>query len=55
MGIGKRVMSDETLELLIGSYGLTYILNYLDLEPVYVLRLLEEQEEIEINKLEELL
>lgn len=48
------MLNEDLIEMLITSYGLSYILNYLDLEPTYVLKLLEEQGEIDLNKLEEL-
>lgn len=47
-------VSEEMMEMLITSYGLSYILRHLDLEPAYVLKLLEEQGEIDLDKLEEL-
>lgn len=47
-------MDDDTLELLVMSYGMTNLLEQLDIEPVYVLKLLLEQGEIEEERIWEL-
>lgn len=47
-------MTDEQLDLLVTSYGLCYLLECCDVEPVYVLKLLIEQGEIEDGVLEEI-
>lgn len=44
-------MYEEQLEMIIDSYGLTYILEALDLEPVYVLEHLIEQDIVDEHEL----
>ena len=47
-------MDQERLEMLVQSYGLDYILEHCDIEPVYVLELLIEQMEIDLDDIQEL-
>jgi len=47
-------MDADKLEMLVQSYGLDFILEHCDIEPVYVLELLIDQREIELDDIQEL-
>ena len=48
-------MEIEKLELLLMSYGLTHLLELMDVEPLQVLLYLEEQGMVDTKELEDLL
>lgn len=47
-------MDEETLERLVDSWGIAYILDVLDMDPVQLLIYLEEIGEVNLNGLEAL-